>query len=124
MDERRRDGDRIVRLETVVERIETDIMSLSSTYREMAAQQQSMFIESIKSQAQLQAAVQELTRVIQEQKPRVDDLEVHVHTVRSETTKIYDLEKKVSNHEQWKWKITGIVMALTVVLNVIGWIFK
>lgn len=124
MEERRRDSDRIIRLETVVERIETDMSSLTATYREIAAQQQVMFVENIKSQGALQNAVQELTRVMQEQKPRVDELEDHCHTVRMETSKIADLERKVNDHEKWKWKIMGGVTALTVVLNVIGWIFK
>ena len=131
MEERRRESDRIVRLETVVERMEGDVYQLTATYKEIAKEQQAMFVKSIESQNALHNAVQELTRVMQEQKPRVDELEDNCVTVRAETikiaaqeSKIVELEKKVANHEQWKWKITGMIMAFTIVINIAAWFLK
>lgn len=102
--ERRQHSDRLTRVEVAVERVESDVKGLMAIYKEVATQQQSMFVESIKSSSHLQSAIETLTR-----------------TVTEFTKKLITVESKVEDHEKWKWKTTGVITGVVIVVNIVGW---
>ena len=104
-EDRRRDADRIVRLETVMGRVETDIVALTGIYRTMAESHQTMTIEAIKSQSKLEQAINGLTATMVDQTPRINKL-----------------EDVVADHEQWKYKIIGMISAVVVIVNLLVWL--
>ena len=93
-EERRKDSDRITRVETVVERLEEDISTLTQVYREQGDKHTLMFIEMIKSSSALQSAIDKLNTILG------------------------PIVEKVEKHDQVIWKAVGFISAL----NVIAWV--
>lgn len=103
--DRRQNSDRIVRLETVVERLETDIVGLMGVYKEIVAQQQAMFIEAVKSSTALQSSIDKLNA-----------------TVANFAERFGAVETKVEEHDNLKMKLVGMVIGASAVINVVVWL--
>lgn len=103
--DRRQYSDRIVRLETVVERIEDDVVGLLSVYKTMGQQQQEMFVQAIKSSAALQSSIDTLNL-----------------TVANFMQRFLTVEKTVDEHSQFKWKLIGMATGVTIAINTVVWL--